>query len=85
MFQVPSIAPVDTHAARAARERIDQLTKPLHSLGRIEALAEQLAAISGEPMLSGTYERRAVLVGAGDHHLKGPPQDLAAFTRRVRG
>jgi nicotinate-nucleotide--dimethylbenzimidazole phosphoribosyltransferase len=61
-----SILPVDRAAARAARERIDQLTKPVGSLGRIEELAERLAAIAGE-MRRGNYERRAILVGAGDH------------------
>jgi nicotinate-nucleotide--dimethylbenzimidazole phosphoribosyltransferase len=59
------VAP-DPAAAAAARERIDQLTKPVGSLGRIEDLAVQLAAIAG-----GTpphaYERRAILIGAGDH------------------
>ncbi len=60
-----SIPPLDAGAARAARERIDQLTKPVGSLGRIEELAERLAAIHGG--LPPIYERRAILVGAGDH------------------
>ena len=61
------IDPIDARAAQLARERIDQLTKPVRSLGRIEELAVQLAGIAGNPMLAGTYERRVVLVGAGDH------------------
>ena len=61
-----TIEPIDAGAARAARERIDHLTKPLGSLGRIERLAEQLAAIArGLPQSN--YERRAILVAAGDH------------------
>ncbi|HUA09733.1 MAG TPA: nicotinate-nucleotide--dimethylbenzimidazole phosphoribosyltransferase [Candidatus Acidoferrales bacterium] len=60
-----SIPSPDAGAARAARERIDQLTKPAGSLGRIEELAERLAAIHGD--LPPVYERRAILVGAGDH------------------
>ena len=60
-----SIPSLDAAAARAARERIDQLTKPVGSLGRIEELAERLAAIHGH--LPPVYERRAILVGAGDH------------------
>jgi nicotinate-nucleotide--dimethylbenzimidazole phosphoribosyltransferase len=60
-----SIPSLDAAAARAARERIDQLTKPVGSLGRIEELAERLAAIHGG--LPPVYERRAILVGAGDH------------------
>jgi nicotinate-nucleotide--dimethylbenzimidazole phosphoribosyltransferase len=61
-----SIVPVDHSAADAARERIDQLTKPQGSLGRLETLAVQLAAISGE-IPPGTYERRTVVIGVGDH------------------
>lgn len=61
-----AIAPVDAAAAAAARERIDQLTKPVGSLGRIEELAVQLCAIAGgTPQHS--YERRTILIGAGDH------------------
>lgn len=62
-----ALAPVDVRAARAARERIDNLTKPLHSLGRIEDLAERLAAIAGAQLPPSNYERRAILIGAGDH------------------
>ncbi|MEO9170570.1 MAG: nicotinate-nucleotide--dimethylbenzimidazole phosphoribosyltransferase [Candidatus Baltobacteraceae bacterium] len=60
-----SIPPLDAHAAKAARERIDQLTKPVGSLGRLEELAERLAAIHGG--LPPIYERKAIIVGAGDH------------------
>ncbi len=60
-----SIPSLDAAAARAARERIDQLTKPVGSLGRIEELAERLAAIHGG--LPPVYERRVILVAAGDH------------------
>ncbi len=60
-----SIPSLDASAALAARERIDQLTKPVGSLGRIEELAERLAAVHGG--LPPLYERRAIVVGAGDH------------------
>lgn len=65
MFAI-SIDPVSRDAARAARERIDHLTKPVGSLGRLEDLAERLASIAGGAPAS-NYERRAILVGAGDH------------------
>ena len=61
-----AIVPVDAAAAVAARERIDALIKPLGSLGRIEELAVQLSAIAGG-VPSHVYERRTILVGAGDH------------------
>lgn len=60
------IAPIDVCVAAAARERIDNLTKPVGSLGRIEALAVRLCAIAGG-VPAHAYERRAILVGAGDH------------------
>jgi nicotinate-nucleotide--dimethylbenzimidazole phosphoribosyltransferase len=61
-----SVPPVDRDAARRARERIDNLTKPLGSLGCIEELAERLAAIAGD-IPQHTYQRRAIVVAAGDH------------------
>jgi nicotinate-nucleotide--dimethylbenzimidazole phosphoribosyltransferase len=61
-----AIAPADPEAAAAARRRVDQLTKPLHSLGRIEDLAVRLCAIAGG-VPQHAYERRAILIGAADH------------------
>jgi len=60
------IAPPDVEAANAARARVDALTKPLGSLGRIEALAVQLSAIAGR-VVDRAYDRKAILIGAGDH------------------
>lgn len=61
-----AIAATDPTVAQAARARIDQLTKPRGSLGRIETLAVQLCAIAGG-IPAHNFERRAILVGAGDH------------------
>jgi nicotinate-nucleotide--dimethylbenzimidazole phosphoribosyltransferase len=61
-----AIRSVDAAAAHAARERIDALTKPLRSLGRLEDLAVRLCAIAGG-VPAHAYERRAILVGAADH------------------
>ncbi len=63
---VRAIAPVDPVAGAAARARIDALTKPLGSLGRIEELAVQLSAIAGR-VVDRAYDRAAILIGAGDH------------------
>jgi nicotinate-nucleotide--dimethylbenzimidazole phosphoribosyltransferase len=41
------LVPPDASAAAAATEHLDRLTKPPGSLGRLEALAVQLAAIAG--------------------------------------
>src|SRR5688572_10298424 len=43
---VPRILPLDTSAASQARDRLAQLTKPLHSLGQLERIAVQLSAIT---------------------------------------
>jgi len=60
------IVPIDPAVASAARTRIDSLTKPLGSLGKIEALAVRLCAmVGGTP--THFFERRAILIGAGDH------------------
>jgi nicotinate-nucleotide--dimethylbenzimidazole phosphoribosyltransferase len=59
------ILPPDEAAAAAARTRQDRLTKPRGSLGRLEALAIQLAGITGQPLPR--VERKAVIVLVGDH------------------
>ena len=60
-----AIAPLDARAMAAAATRWDMLTKPRGSLGRLEALASQVAGITGlaRPRLS----ERLVFVLAGDH------------------
>jgi nicotinate-nucleotide--dimethylbenzimidazole phosphoribosyltransferase len=60
------IVPTDPAVAHAARERIDALTKPLGSLGRLEDLAVRLCAIAGG-VPTHAYERRTILIAAGDH------------------
>ena len=74
-----SVPPLDSAAAVAARERIDDLTKPVGSLGRIEELAERLAAIHGG--MPPVYERRAVIVGAGDHGITA--EGVSAYPSEV--
>ncbi|HEY1729359.1 MAG TPA: nicotinate-nucleotide--dimethylbenzimidazole phosphoribosyltransferase [Candidatus Baltobacteraceae bacterium] len=65
-MNLPRIPLPDPAIAKAARERVDQLTKPLGSLGRIEDLAVRLCAITGG-VPKHAFERRAVLIGAADH------------------
>ena len=56
---------LDAGAMAAATAHLDSLTKPPGSLGRLEALAVQLAGITGEPMP--VFRRRAIVVAAADH------------------
>jgi nicotinate-nucleotide--dimethylbenzimidazole phosphoribosyltransferase len=62
---IQAIAPLDTAAQQQAFVRQQQLTKPAGSLGRLEALAVQIAGITGNPIPHVTC--KAVIVMAGDH------------------
>lgn len=62
---IAAVKPLDVAAMRAARERQDQLTKPLGSLGRLEELSIQVAGITGNPRPKIT--RKAIIVMAADH------------------
>lgn len=59
------VAP-DADAAEAARQRQDQLVKPLGSLGRVEGIGVRLSAMAGvcPPPVP---QRPAVIIAAGDH------------------
>jgi nicotinate-nucleotide--dimethylbenzimidazole phosphoribosyltransferase len=64
-LKLPTIPDFDLQSADAARSRQNILTKPLGSLGRLEALSIQLAGIYGIPHPSPV--RKAVIIMAGDH------------------
>lgn len=65
MRRIDQITPVDENSRKKAWEKIDQLTKPIGSLGKIEEYAAQLAAISGK--MSQALEKSAVCVFAADN------------------
>jgi nicotinate-nucleotide--dimethylbenzimidazole phosphoribosyltransferase len=87
---VRAVASVDENAAAAARDRHDRLAKPPGSLGRLEDLGVQLAAISGRcpPPVP---ESAVVIVAAADHgvHAEGvsdwPQAVTAAMVSAVAG
>jgi nicotinate-nucleotide--dimethylbenzimidazole phosphoribosyltransferase len=58
-------AALDRGAAIEARDRLDQLVKPVGSLGVLEALIERWAAVTGSPPPSSV--RAGVLICAADH------------------
>ena len=61
---IPVVEPVDAVAIAVAQEELDAKTKPRGSLGRLEALAAQLAGIAaGQP----PPVRATVVVAAADH------------------
>ena len=64
---------------RRARQRLDTLTKPLGSLGRLEDIAAQVAAIRGK-QLSDSMSK-AVYVFAADHGVT--EEGVSAYPREV--
>jgi nicotinate-nucleotide--dimethylbenzimidazole phosphoribosyltransferase len=62
---IQAIGPLDEVAMAGARARLDSLTKPPGSLGRLEDLAVQLAGITG--VVAPPLVPRAVVVVAADH------------------
>jgi len=62
---IKNIRPLDDEAMQKAAARLNNLTKPVGSLGVLEDLAIQLAGITGEVMPK--VENKMVVVMAGDH------------------
>jgi nicotinate-nucleotide--dimethylbenzimidazole phosphoribosyltransferase len=76
-----AIQSLDGVAMAAAQARLDQLTKPRGSLGRLEELVVQLAGVRGAAMPS--IERRAIVVMAADHGVAG--RGVSAYPSAVTG
>lgn len=76
---IERIGPLDAEAMAAAQARQDQLTKPTGSLGQLEALATQIAGITGQarPRL----KQPAVIVMAADHGVTR--QGVSAYPAEV--
>jgi nicotinate-nucleotide--dimethylbenzimidazole phosphoribosyltransferase len=62
---VPEIAPVGKELIEKAQARLDDLTKPVGSLGRLEEFARRVVAITGEMMP--VLDKKAIFTFAGDH------------------
>ena len=76
---LPALPPADEEAARAARDRQAQLTKPAGALGRLEDLAVWLSAWQGRHPPS--LERPYVAVFAGNHGVAA--QGVSAYPPEV--
>lgn len=59
------IQDVDNSLAEAAQGRLDNLTKPQASLGRLEELAKQVVLITGN--MTPCLEKKVIFTMAGDH------------------
>lgn len=78
---VGAIAELDAIAMARCRSRLDQLTKPPGSLGRLEDLAVQLAGITGDPEWH--PGRRTIVVFAADHGVTA--RGVSAYPQAVTG
>ena len=76
---VHGIKPPSEEWRRKARQRLDTLTKPLGSLGRLEDIAAHVAAIRGEQFSDSI--RKAVYVFAADHGVT--EEGVSAYPREV--
>ncbi|MCF2944800.1 nicotinate-nucleotide--dimethylbenzimidazole phosphoribosyltransferase [Paenibacillus tarimensis] len=73
------IGGLDEAAVSAAAQRLDSLTKPPGSLGKLEEVVKQLAGITGQAIPP--VERKAVVVMAGDHGVC--EEGVSAFPQEV--
>jgi len=76
------IAPTDGAAAAEAQRRLDAKTKPPRSLGRLEDLVCQLAAIRGDATPRPRPEKAIVVMGA-DHGVAA--EGVSAYPQEVTG
>jgi len=79
-MQIPSIAPTaDTALSQSLTDAINNKTKPVGSLGRLESLAAQLGLIQCSTKIG--IDRPAIFIFAGDHGMVAEgvsayPQDV---------
>jgi nicotinate-nucleotide--dimethylbenzimidazole phosphoribosyltransferase len=73
------IRPVDRSLEALAQERLDSLTKPEGSLGRLEEFARRLVAITGQKMPS--IAKKVIFTFAGDHGVAHA--GVSAYPREV--
>ena len=73
------IEPLDHAAMTAARRRLDALTKPPGSLGRLEEVVIWLAGVTGRP--DAMVEWPAILIAAADHGVTA--QGVSAYPADV--
>lgn len=82
---IEGIKPLDRWAMKEARERIDNLTKPVGSLGKLEEIAVRLSGITGK--VYPRVDKKAVIVMAADNGVCSegvtayPPEVTAIIAR----
>jgi len=74
-----TIKPVDSSLLATAQAKLDNKTKPLGSLGRIEEFGRRVAAISGS--LKPDLSKKVIYTFAGDHGVV--EEGISAFPKEV--
>src|SRR5947209_5711461 len=82
-WTAPNIAPLDDTVTAELQTRIDQKTKPLGALGRLEEIALRVGRIQGTAFPR--FRSPTILVFAGDHGLCPSARTRAAGDRCGRG
>ncbi len=62
---IEKIKPIDQELMKKAQKKLDSLTKPPGSLGRLEGLAKRVVGITGS--LNPGFENKVIVTMAGDH------------------
>lgn len=73
------ISPLDAALIKKAQARLDSLTKPLGSLGRLEELARQVVAITGNDRP--TFKDKVIFTFASDHGVAD--EGVSAYPKAV--
>ncbi|WP_096201115.1 nicotinate-nucleotide--dimethylbenzimidazole phosphoribosyltransferase [Bacillus sp. FJAT-45350] len=76
---IQKIQPLNKQVMHAVKEHVDQLTKPVGSLGRIEELAIQLGGITDKERP--TVHSPAVIIAAADHGIVA--EGVSAYPQEV--
>ena len=76
---IKEIGPIDEKLIEEAQERLDRLTKPKGSLGRLEELAKKVVGITGEKDPS--LKNKVIFTMAGDHGVV--KEGVSAFPQEV--
>jgi nicotinate-nucleotide--dimethylbenzimidazole phosphoribosyltransferase len=76
---VAEISGIDPVIAKKAQERLDGLTKPLGSLGRLEELARQICGITGKE--KPTLKDKVIFTLASDHGVTD--EGVSAYPKEV--
>ncbi len=76
---IKKVGAPDPEAVNSAQKRLDSLTKPQGSLGRLEDLAKQIAGITGKAMP--VLNNRVIFTFAADHGVT--EEGVSAFPQEV--